>query len=198
MKGLIIKDLANILTQKRIIIILAVLIFAGIFIPDMNESFSLGVLSMLSLLLILTLFSLDEQSNWNKFALTIGVSRNDLVISKYLMAIILMSITFIITLILGLVEGSLSLPDILLTSSLLFSSTMIIIALLIPPIIRFGVQKSKLIILIPVFLFVLLGQYVPYISNFLNYINYLPVVAIILFILSALLSIQFMARKEFQ
>jgi hypothetical protein len=200
MKGLLIKDLVNIGTQKRIIIILLFLIAAGVFIPDMSIAFSLGVLSMISVTLMLTLFSVDEQSNWDKYALTAGVSRKDLVMSKYVFAVGLTVINFIITLILGTLMGDFSFGISLLTAGLLASATLLILSVMIPLLYKFGVQKGKLMFLIPILLLAFAGRYLPdlpSVDHIDQYIKFVPIIAIALYLISAQISLFIVAKKEY-
>ncbi len=197
MRGLIIKDLANMLTQKRLLLIIGVLILSGLLIPGMNADFALGLISTISIIVLLTLFSLDELSNWNKYALTMGLSRKDLVLSKYIIAIIFLGVTFLLAVILGIIVGQRSPGEIITVAGLIASSTAVIISFLLPPIFYIGVQKSKLFIMIPIMIMALLGKYIPDISHVLAYLKYLPLLAVALLLISIQVSLMLIAKKEF-
>ena len=200
MKGLLIKDMINIGTQKRIIFVLLFLIAASTLFPGVSIGFMFGILSMISITLMLTSFSLDEQSNWDKYALTTGVSRNDLVLAKYIVALGLILINFIITLVLGLTMVHYGFDISLLMAGMLASATLLLFSIIIPLLYKFGVQKGKLIFLIPFLLLIFAGRFLPDIPDFPNVSSvtkFLPVIAIVLYLISARISLFIVGKKEY-
>ena len=88
MKGLIVKDL-KLLSKvgKAYLIFLAVLIVLALFAPDMSF-LSLYAVLFTSILAPNTI-AYDERDRWDKFALTLPVSKAQYVSSKYLLSLLL-------------------------------------------------------------------------------------------------------------
>ena len=82
MKGLIIKDFLNLRNNIKTMLI-TILIYLLFFI-SYDPSFLSGLLIMIFCLQILSTFSYDEYANWDVFALSLPISRKELVLSKYI------------------------------------------------------------------------------------------------------------------
>ncbi len=88
MKGLILKDLLNLRKQARIILLFVGFYFVLGMINQSGDSFG-GVVALLFAMLAVTAMAYDERAGWDKYALTMPVSRRDLVVSKYLLGVLL-------------------------------------------------------------------------------------------------------------
>ena len=82
MKGLIIKDFLNLRNNIKTMLI-TILIYLLFFI-SYDPSFLSGLLIMIFCLQSLSTFSYDEYANWDVFALSLPISRKELVLSKYI------------------------------------------------------------------------------------------------------------------
>lgn len=87
MKGLILKDIYNLATLFRIYTILPILA-----IVISYSQHSLGMLQFLpafiGMFATISAFAYDEQSNFDSFAMTLPINRKDMVISKYVLALV--------------------------------------------------------------------------------------------------------------
>lgn len=82
MKCLIIKDLLNIIHNvKSLILMLAIFAFA--FIPSSGPSTYVIISSLMCGMMVITTYAFDERANWDKYALTLPIRRQDVVKSKF-------------------------------------------------------------------------------------------------------------------
>ncbi len=83
MKSLVLKDLYNIIHNSRSMLFI-LLFFAVVFLPSSGIQGYIYTCAILCSMMIVTTFSFDERSNWSPYALSMPVSRNDLVAGKYI------------------------------------------------------------------------------------------------------------------
>lgn len=143
MKGIIIKDIINLRSQYKAYIIILALWFAMGIIGGDNTFFG-GIMIMFVVMLPISTMSYDEKNNWNKFALAMPVSRRDIVLAKYLFMgcclVIIAAISFI-----GNFIISRDVSDSLLFTFYAFPAGLLINAVLLPMMYKFGVEKGKVI-----------------------------------------------------
>ncbi len=163
---------------------------------------------MLAILLPITAISYDERSKWDRFALTMPVSRETLVQSKYFLSLLTLIFSLILTLILVPLLGDHLLEDYIgiLTST---GAALLMISILMPLIFHFGVEKARylmlIIVLLPVLLLFLLRSLVrgpfpelSFIQNLSpNWLWLIPLFLILALWISYKTSIQIYLRKEF-
>ncbi len=99
MTGLILKDFINLKKNVKIFAVLAVL-YGFMAFTTTDASFFSSMFTMLIAILTLSVYSYDELAKWDVYALTMPVSREDIVRGKY---IIMLLLTFI-----GAVIGTVS------------------------------------------------------------------------------------------
>ena len=161
MKGLIIKDLINLKRQAKVIIFLmAFYIFLAI--TSENSSMFSGIVTVFCAILPITALSYDEKAKWDKYALTMPVSRRDMVISKYLLGGIFFLAAFIINFAFNIFTSDDTI-NVALLISLAFSGVGILfLSFLLPVIFKYGVEKGRLlmfaILFIPTGLIVLFSK----------------------------------------
>ena len=86
MKGLIKKDLLNLASYKTSLFIL--IIFCSIAIISTNSvTFAPIIISTIIGMIVLSTFNYDEISKSDKYILSLPVTRKDIVLSKYILAI---------------------------------------------------------------------------------------------------------------
>ena len=146
MKALVLKDFYVLWKQMRMFLVILVLlsVAGGVF----NSVFLVVWCSMLPY----TAMAYDERSRWNQLAAMMPYSRRDLVLSKYVLgwlcmaaAVALSGAIQVISSLLG--QGSLD----LLTLGLSFLGGMISLAITLPMVLRFGVEKGRLGFLVIIF-----------------------------------------------
>lgn len=202
MRGLLLKDFLNLKSQGKIYLFL---LFAFGVLSFLQKDFGFigGVLCLLAATLPMTTLSYDERAKWDKYGLTMPVSRTTMVIEKYLLGLFSCSAAFLISLLLGLLSSGDFRANFIIALTF-FSLSIIVSAMILPFIYRFGVEKGRLfmifIFLFPLF-FSLLGQNINLGSlNFsiiLNLIVYSPLFALCFWGLSLLFSLRIYRKKEF-
>lgn len=156
MKGLLYKDFYC-LKQNLKYIFVVLLLYGFIFIPQGNSGI-LGAIVIIFPMLVITTLSYDHAGKWNRFALTMPITRKMLVRSKYILFLIMLLFGMLVGVIFSLtsmlfhrnfdvIETGLEMGAVAATA--LWSGT-----LLLPLIYRFGVERARLFLLL---LFALFG-----------------------------------------
>lgn len=167
-KGLLKKDLYNLASYKTTLII--VVLFCGIAIIGTDAIYwGSVVIGIIVGMISLSTFSYDEMSKSNKYILTLPVTRKEIVLEKYVLAIgatILGGILgFIVTLLVGNVMNYLR-PDNLIDINIetLLATTIgglfgvsLIQAIQIPSIFKWGAEKGRIQMFIVLFVLALIG-----------------------------------------
>lgn len=212
MKGLIQKDFYLIMRHAKFLL-LYILLFAVVFSFSGSGELSLsGFLSLVSFMLIINCFAYDEQAGFDKRIAASPLSRAKIVWARYLSAFLLWGIGIVLTtaldIVLGLVRRNPPEPLILLQNAVIsLGIAVFFMAILFPLIYRYGVNKSRLLLLIvtvaPVLALMLFGgrleENVPALPP--AFVQMLPwAIAAILLLglwLSVSLSVRIYERKEF-
>ena len=169
-KGLLKKDLYNLASYKTTLII--VVLFCGIAIIGTDAIYwGSVVIGIIVGMISLSTFSYDEMSKSNKYILTLPVTRKEIVLEKYVLAIgatILGGILgFIVTLLVGNVMNYLR-PDNLIDiniETLLATSVggmfgiSLIQSIQIPSIFKWGAEKGRIQMFIVLFVLVIIGAF---------------------------------------
>ncbi|QHI72396.1 ABC-2 transporter permease [Aminipila terrae] len=146
MKGLILKDFLSLKKQA-----LPMLLFFGVYffisIMTKNASFLTGVVMIFCAMLPMTALSYDDRAGFSKYALTMPVSRSTLVISKYVMALILMGFGSIFSLLLNAVIGSFSFMESLWSVAMTMLIGCLMVSISLPPIFKYGIEKGRFIMI---------------------------------------------------
>lgn len=143
MRALIIKDFLNLKQMGKTYILMAV-IWIALSIMNKSASFFSGVIAVMSAMLPVTAIAYDERAKWDAYALTMPVTRREIVLGKYILALIITvcgitaSTVFNIFLIGDLLE-SLKLSLVFLGLAVLMCS------FIFPPVFKFGAEKGRFI-----------------------------------------------------
>ena len=202
MKGLLFKDLVNIRQQARIYtLILGIWILIGI--AEKNLSFFGGVMSIFSAMVPLTACGYDEKANWDKYALTMPVTRKQMVISKYLLGILILLCGFGLMLLAGLFTDT-ALTEQIDIMCVFGTLGMTCMALMLPAVFRLGVEKARtvmmLIFIIPTAALLAVGRLdlaTPDPQLLRTLLHMAPVAAAILFLMSIPFSVYLYEKREF-
>lgn len=156
-------------------------------------------------------FSYDQYSKWDKYCISLPVSRRQMVGSKYVLTLLLLAFGLVFGMGMG---GIVSLwVDISFMEDILFSclgsgvAVIFMVSILFPLLYRFGVEKSRLLLLAVCFVPVILilaftkwaqqaGIPMPSEETFLFWFKLAPVGAVLLFIASYFLSVRIFCQKE--
>ncbi|MDD2483961.1 MAG: ABC-2 transporter permease [Eubacteriales bacterium] len=151
MKGLLIKDLINLKKQGMIIGVLIVF-YAVLGFWTHDSSMMGAVMAVLAAMMPITSMAYDEKAKWDKYALSMPVSRRDIVLGKYLLGILFSAVVFIVNIAFNLiVNNGESLKEIALLSGALSGLALVYMALVMPVLFRFGVEKGRLLMMMLLF-----------------------------------------------
>ena len=210
MKGLILKDIYNIKYNAKSMVFLLVL-FAFIFIPQQGSIGYIAMSTILCSFMVVTTMSFDKMANWDKYALTMPLTRKDIVMSKYIILLVFdfigvlcgVVISAIVDIYLGKFNGIelLSGVNVGISLSVIFSGIML------PLIYKFGVEKARMLMiacyLIPSLSIVGMSKLLSHfnltmnIDEFTNVIMaILPVFSILLLAASYCISLRIYKKEE--
>lgn len=149
MKGLVLKDFLN-LRKMGLTFLLLIALFAVIFGMQGDYSF-VGVIIIPFCLMVVTTMSYDDVAGWNAYAVTMPVSRRDIVLSKYctmvlfcLLGVMIGGAMMVVLSLFGktpLTLDSLWVLGGILAVALVFGS------LMIPLIYQFGAEKARFVLI---------------------------------------------------
>lgn len=202
MRGLLIKDFINLKAQSRVmLVVFAFYVIMGI-VGGNREMFSF-VMIFLMIMLPITAMAYDERSKWDKYALTMPVSRQDLVISKYLLGLILAGTAFLLNIVLQLLAGAESIGEVLPLSLGILGFALLVMAILLPLNFKFGVEKGRLLMMMVLFLpaavimiLAKAGSIPPIPDNLDALAIYAGIGVVMVFLISITISLRIMSRKE--
>jgi len=202
--GLMLKDLLNLRsTIKTLIVMLLIFVVLLISMGSIMPIFFLMII--FAAILPTTSITMDDMGKWDRYALTLPVTRKDIVRSKYLLMIILIGSAILISVIIAAVsyymmsDNVMSFWIILLVSAvgILYSS------LILPLLYKFSSEKTRYIMLLPMILVgiliggcvIIFGDSLP--ENLLLYILITAAVSVAAFIASYFVSVRLYEKKEF-
>lgn len=203
MKGLIIKDLINLKKQSKIIGALAIF-YLLISITSKNNSMFGAMILLLFTMMPITAISYDEKANWDKYGLTMPVSRIDMVLSKYILGLILSVFAVILNFIAQILMGTEMNAENITVIFVLFSISIIFFSLILPIMFKFGVEKGRMlmivVLMLPTIILMLLPEILkttPSEEMIIKALYALPFVIVIIFFISIFISISVYKKKEF-
>lgn len=167
-KGLLKKDLYNLASYKTTLII--VVLFCGMAIIGTDAIYwGSIVIGMIVGMISLSTFSYDEMAKSNRYILTLPVTRKEIVLEKYILAIgatILGNLLgFVLTLLIGNIMNyvrpdkviDISIDTLLATTIGGFFGVSLIEAIQIPSIFKWGAEKGRIQMFIVIFVLALIG-----------------------------------------
>jgi hypothetical protein len=203
MAGLIYKDLVNLKAQAKVMGILIILY--GVIALTSDNTVMLGaMMSVLAAMLPITAMAYDDKAKWDKYAMTMPVSRKDLVLSKYFLGGGFILIAFGLNVAFNIVVGIMAMEDIIPMALMLLGAGLFFMAVTLPLMFKFGVEKGRtamfILIAAPTVLVLLMSK--------LNiqmpseaFLEMLPLILIVIavfsLVLSTVLSISIYKKKEF-
>mgnify|MGYP000880602443 CR=1 FL=1 len=151
MTGLILKDIINLKKYiKQLGLVLVAFTFIGISLK--SPSYIIFMMILFTTMMTVTSMAYDESTKWDKYALTMPISRKDLAKSKYVLLVIFALSGGIISLILGFiiskVTGVGDYKELLLTSGSVSLVSLVLVGILLPIIFKLGTEKARIIMLI--------------------------------------------------
>lgn len=159
MKGLIIKDIKIILKNTRFIFILVMI--AVVFCTQLksdNYGFTAGYIVMIFSMFALNTLAFDEQDKSITFLLTLPVNRNAYVTEKYIISFGFSFLGSMLVALLFILMQPQHTAEILLSILAIFAVEFLFTMIMIPMRLKFGSEKSGVVLIVFVFLiFALFG-----------------------------------------
>ena len=210
MLGLIKKDLL-IMRNNLKYFLLMILVFA-FFTKESNIIYFIPI--FISIMIFITTFSYDDYNKWNTYAITLPLSREKIVLSKYITSFLLMIgtvlITFLLSFAIGTITHSFHFDEVF---PMIFGGLFALVLLqsfMYPLIYQFGTEKGRIGLFVGVFAVSgLVGYLVNHVkinttafTHFIQFFNQygillLSIVMVILFVGSYFVSKRIYLKKEF-
>lgn len=210
MKSLILKDCYNIGHNAKTMVVL--LLFLGVVSMPASGVVGFIVLSaVLCSMMLVTTFTFDETSKWTRYAMIMPVTKNELVLSKYLVLLLFTTIGVALGGCVGLISG-LILKNVdfmtTVTAVLVALATAVVMGgISVPLLFHYGAEKARMLIIvsfsIPALLYVAVIKIAAFFhitisQNAIMLLLYVsPVLLIIMLYLSYRISCRIFAKKEF-
>ena len=147
MKGLLVKDFKLMMLQKNfLLLILAIVIGMMIFTDDVV--FPLGFLSFVASLFTVSTISYDDFDNGNAFLFTLPITRNNYVIEKYFLGLLVGGIAWILATVLGIVatvlKDTLPVAELVQSALIILPILIVVQAIMLPFQLKFGGDKGRI------------------------------------------------------
>ena len=211
MRGLLLNNFYSMSSNIKLSFSIAlVLVFVSLFVGGSFLPMIMGIQLFIFILNTGASLQIDEISKWSKFELTLPVKRRTIINAKYVSFIILIAIGILISTLTAIVyivfKGSVDIKTLIWSYCFGLTLSIATPAFMYPFILKFGTEKSDLIILLSsglsvVLMFsisILLSLFVPSI-NFRSPIVGITslIVSVLLFILSYFLAVWIHRNKEY-
>lgn len=209
MHGLIQKDLYSLRGSLKSILLIMI-VFGVIFIPQAGGVSLIAVMVFMMSSLVISTISMDDFVKWDKYALTLPLSRKDIVKSKYEL-LLLLSITgavigLVVTTAYNLVVNQASVEDMLMMGIMMVAISITLLGIVMPVIYKFGVEKARILMMACIFLPIVLilglvyaadnfGNGLPEVSNLLI-IAITLVISAVVFLLSYFVSLRIYSKTD--
>lgn len=151
MKGMILKDLYTMRSYLRTMGFMFVF-YLVLGMTTGNTGFFAGFVGVLCIIMSISSFSYDQAAQWDVYGASLPISRRQMVGAKYLLALLLAFVGMVVSaisyLLFALVTHNGGLNDTLSSALGAGCSGILMVGLIFPVIYRFGVEKSRLVMLI--------------------------------------------------
>jgi len=209
MIGLLLKDFYALRQYGKNMLLMLVLfavISAGL---DNPATFFEGFFILMSMMITITSFSYDALAKWDRYALSLPVTRKEIVAGKYLLSIILCLIAAILSFLISLVVLKISpvegfgMAEHLYAIGAIICAALFFAGILLPLTFQFGVEKSRIFLLAifaaptaAVIALDKIGIQMPTEASLNAFAKLLPFLIILFYLLSYLLSVRIYSAKE--
>ena len=143
MKGMILKDLLVLKNSLRTVV--AFILMFGIIGVVSDSGYMITFAGVYASILPMTSMAYDERSGFNRFANVLPINKNAIVYSKYIVGLMLAFAAGVVSLIIMLIgKGSDGIAEVIASC---IAVPMFYQSVLMPAMFKFGVEKSRLIVL---------------------------------------------------
>lgn len=218
MKSMILSDIYNIGTLINQLLFAIVIVSLSMMMSTGVEGAIISSM-IISVIMVVNLFAMDERSKWIKYALIMPVSRKQYVVGKYIMSgLFLVGGLLIVGILTGMAVSFnmihlIKITDILKAVKIGFGIAIFAMSAYIPAIVKFGTEKARLVIIgvamIPSIIVILLEMNIkkmPFgmikgLENCLTFLDENPLGLLLLLAVilgaSILISIKYIEKKEY-
>ena len=141
MKGIVVKDLLTLKSSMKTVVLIVILF--GFMGAKSGSAYMSTFASVYAAILPMTCMAFDERSRFNRYAVVMPVNLRDIVLSKYVVGLILaVAATVVATVMTVLAGGSIG-----ETVAASIAIPMVYHSILLPLMFKFGVEKSRIIVL---------------------------------------------------
>lgn len=149
MKGLLLKDLRYMLTQKSFILLILIIGFTLSLTQEDNELFVIGYLAFMGIVLGMTSITMDDQDHNLTFLFTLPLSHRSYVLEKYLFTFLMGALFCCIALVFALITrpfGDYQAPidAILATTCGTLAGAFLFTSIMIPLQFKFGAERARI------------------------------------------------------
>lgn len=209
MLGLIKKDILLVLNNYKSLLIALIMCIFFTFINNINISF---IIPFMVLMIFISTFSYDDYNNFHAYAITLPNGRENVVKSKYVATIILMTlasiISILISIFINLYNNTFNMENIIIEFIGSISVMIIMISLFYPFLFKYGSEKGRIgLIFISFIIFGIVSlfskiklnntliQFIDFIYNY-KYILFVVISSLFIFI-SYKISKKFYSKRVF-
>lgn len=211
MKGLALKDFLVLKKYCRNLLFVCVFYIIWGYFMD-NMSIIGGMMTLVFSMMVITSFAYDDAAKWEAYALTLPVSRRDLINGKYLLSLCLILagalFSFAMTAVIVFIKHDPLSFDLILSCLIIVAISVLFQSFSIPMIVKLGAEKAR-IAMLPIFILpsllifgiIKLNPTMPS-EEILHFLEvFLPwligCVILLLYVISYFVSVRFIEKKEF-
>lgn len=200
MKAIFIKDCLNIKAQGKSILLVLLVWFVLCYFNGSGLFFS-SLSVMYAMMLPITSMSIDEKSHFERYAMTMPVTRTSMALSKYVFGVFCSLILAVLGFAASLIIGD-EPAEALLSCAACFCVGLVFMSVLLPLIYKLGVEKARLsmmaifVVFLIIFSFALERMGVE-LDNITDALMVLPLVTLAVMAVSMCISVGIYRRKEF-
>lgn len=205
MKGLILKDLYSMRSYQKILLLLAVIVIGMCTIGNFSTVYIPNMFMVYLLMMSVTIFSSDEACNFDRAAISMPLSRKQIVTARYLTLLILLALIavlgFALTAAISLVKGTTGwLAETGAGLGLLLLIILFVTSLIFPLSYKVGTEKARYVmVLIFIAPYLLVFSLLPHLQNWVITLSAgaqgLLVAAAALFIVGMFVGSYFLSQK---
>lgn len=158
MKGLLIKDVRLLASQKNffaVVIVIALIVM----MTTENPSFAIGYVTFLFPMFTLSTISYDEFDNGYAFLFTLPIRRKEYVLEKYIFGLLVGGISWLGVTLITMIYQMAAVPGFqakewLVSSAYMISIMVLMLSVVIPLVMKFGGDKSRIVLMLIVGIFI--------------------------------------------
>ena len=149
MTGLILKDFLILSRTLRSYLLILAIYVAVAFLGYWSASFVGGFMMVMVAMLPMNVFAYDKQAQWDVYGLSLPVGRTKTVAARYLAVLIMFTASAVLTTVLGVVltiAGRMeeSLGEYLLACAICVVMSMLVNAMMLPILYKFGPERARI------------------------------------------------------